>query len=75
MADTGTFEKRVEFAARYISSGKPTNRSFDGCFEDGDGDEVYAAIWKRATKRPGTKLARNFTKYLVPPESRPTDAV
>lgn len=58
------FAGRVEFAAKYISSGAETNRRFDGCFEMNDGDAVALAILQRVMKRPNTKLAANIWQYL-----------
>lgn len=59
-----TFEDRVNFAARFISSGRRTNRAFDGCFECWDGDAVVTALYRRARLRPDTKIAQNIWRYI-----------
>jgi len=61
------FSWRVETAARFIASGRPTNRRFDGCFECFDGDAVATALYRRTRRRPDTKLARNLWRYLHRP--------
>lgn len=43
---------RINYAARCIMSGHTGGRSFDTCFEMGDGDEVVAALVKRARRNP-----------------------
>jgi len=58
------FHDRVNFAAGYISRGRPTNRVFDTCLEMSDGDEVATALFRRAQARPHTKLAQNLWRYL-----------
>jgi hypothetical protein len=60
---TRDFTARVNYAARVISDRRPTSRRFDSCFENGDGDEVVAALRRRALRNP--RLAANFRKYLV----------
>lgn len=57
-------KERAEYAARYISSGRETDRSFDSCFEMCDGDAVAVALYERVLIQPKTKLAKNIFKYL-----------
>ncbi len=59
---TGTTQDRINFAASYISQGRNTSRTFDTCFEMGDGDAVYAGLLRRAKKNP--RLAANIRQYL-----------
>ena len=59
-----SFAARVSFAARYIRENRTTNRAFDGCFEEGDGDEVCVALYRLARKRPAGKLAVNMPRFL-----------
>lgn len=54
----------IEFAARVISGGTPTNRNFDNCFEWHGRHAVAIALYRRAQKRPYTKLAHKLYKYL-----------
>ncbi len=54
----------IEFAANVISSGHPTTRRFDGCFEWWGSSAVAVALYRRTQKRPETKLAQNLYKYL-----------
>lgn len=58
------FKSRVDFAAKTISSGHRPTRTFDSCFENFDGDVVATALYRRANKRPDTKLAQNLWNYL-----------
>ena len=58
------FAGRVKHAASVISSGRRTNRSFDNCFENYDGDAVAAALVRRARKNPSTQLAANLWRYV-----------
>jgi hypothetical protein len=58
-----SFADRVNYAARVISEGRRTSRRFDGCFENGDGDEVVAALRRRAAANP--RLSANLRKYVV----------
>lgn len=53
---------RVNYAAKVISEGRPTSRAFDNCFENYDGDEVAAALVRRAEKNP--RLAANLFRYI-----------
>lgn len=53
---------RVKFAVDVMRRGGSTTRTFDTCFEMGDGDEVAANIYARALKNP--KLMEAFPKYL-----------
>lgn len=59
------FKWRVETAARCISSGRTTGRTFSGCFEWMDGDAVLLALLRRAERRPGTKMASRMTEVFV----------
>lgn len=59
---TEDFVRRVNYAVRVISEGRRTSRAFDSCFEEGDGDEVAAALVKRARKNE--KLHANLFKYI-----------
>lgn len=43
-----TQNQRVNFARAVIISGRPTTRKFDGCFEEGDGKEVYDRLKEKA---------------------------
>lgn len=63
--DPDNFMGRVNFAASYISAGRPTTRSFDTCFEMNDGDAVATALYRRVQKNPNTKLAQNIWRYLT----------
>lgn len=56
------FAGRVNYAAAVISSGRRTSRAFDNCFENSDGDEVAAALVRRAAKNP--RLAANLWRYI-----------
>ena len=58
------FRARVAFAAKVISSGRRTTRTFDSCFENHDGDAVALALFRRAQRRPNTKLCANLWRYL-----------
>ena len=51
-------------AASYISAGRKTNRSFDSCFEWYGRHAVAVTLYRRAQKRPDTKMAQNLFKYL-----------
>lgn len=51
-------------AVSYISAGRETNRSFDSCFEWWGADAVAITLYRRAQKRPDTKMAQNLFKYL-----------
>ena len=53
---------RVNYAAKVISEGRNSTRTFDSCFENSDGDEVAAALVRRAEKN--TRLATNLFRYL-----------
>ena len=64
-ADDGGFRARVEKAAAWIGTGRPTSRAFDSCFEMWDGDAVCVALLERAQRRPDTKLAANLWRYLA----------
>jgi hypothetical protein len=63
--DPGNFHGRVRYALEVISAGRPTCRTFDSCFENGDGDEVAAAVYRRSLRRP--TLAANLWRYLSRP--------
>ena len=64
-ADDGGFRARVEKAAAWIGTGRPTSRAFDSCFEMWDGAAVCVALLERAQRRPDTKLAANLWRYLA----------
>jgi hypothetical protein len=53
---------RVAYAAQVIIKGRTPTRAFDNCFENDDGDEVSAALVRRAAKNP--KLAANLNRYI-----------
>jgi len=57
-------QQLANLAASYISGGKNTGRAFDSCFEWHGADAVAIALYRRAEKRPETKLAQNLFKYL-----------
>jgi hypothetical protein len=57
-------KQEVEIAARVISSGQPTTRRFDSCFEWYGASAVAVALYRRAQKRPNTRLAQNLYKYI-----------
>lgn len=56
------FKGRVDFAAFVIRKGLQPSRSFDDCFENGDGDAVAAALVRRAKVNPA--IAANLWRYL-----------
>jgi len=58
------FMGRVNYAAQVISRNGNTTRTFDGCFENDDGDAVVAALARRCEKN--AKLAANIARYLRP---------
>lgn len=58
------FMTRLDMAASHIASGRDTNRTFDGHFENDDGDILVVALARRARKRPNGKLAVNLDRYL-----------
>jgi len=60
--DPENFAGRVNYAAKVISEGRNNTRTFDNCFENHDGDEVAAALVRRAEKNP--RLAANLFRYL-----------
>lgn len=60
--DPLAYKERVNFAARYISEGRKTNRTFDTCFEMYDGDIVALELYRRAKKNG--KLAINLGRYI-----------
>lgn len=62
--DPENFAGRVNLAALIISQGRQTSRSFDGCFENFDGDAVATALYRRAKRSPESKLALNLWRYL-----------
>ena len=63
-----TCQARVNYAVRVMLAGRNTSRRFDSCFENGDGDQVSATIWKRALKND--KLMSVLPKYIVPDIAR-----
>jgi hypothetical protein len=58
------FASRVAFAATVIAAGRNTTRNFDTCFEMSDGDEVAAALVRRAKANPTGNLAKNLFRYI-----------
>lgn len=60
--DPENFAGRVNYAAQVISAGRNTSRAFDNCFENDDGDEVAAALMRRAEKNE--RLAANLFRYI-----------
>lgn len=56
------FEGRVRYAADVIANGREARRAFDNCFENGDGDAVAAAIYRRSLQNP--KIAANLKRYI-----------
>lgn len=63
MASQKTFSERVNYAARWIVSGRPTTRSFDNCFENSDGDAVVLALCRRAEKNE--RLRQALPRYIA----------
>lgn len=71
--DENAFSQRVAYAKRCILAGTTEGRSFDTCFEMGDGSFVMVRLWQEAIKNPvlaerlkgyGTDKARfYFTVY------------
>ena len=57
-----SLQDRVTFVCSYILQGRKTTRAFDGCFEDGDGDEVAARVYKRALKNQ--KIMDRLPRYV-----------
>jgi hypothetical protein len=58
------FDGRVNLAANYISQGRNTSRTFDSCFEMGDGSAVALALVARARAKPDGRLSQNLWRYL-----------
>lgn len=56
------FHGRVNYASLVISRKGTNTRHFDTCFEMFDGDEVVAALVRRAAKNP--RLAANLFDYI-----------
>ena len=63
-----TTKDRADYAIRVMLRRGNTSRTFCSCFENGDGDQVSASIWKRALKND--KLMSVLPKYLVPDIAR-----
>lgn len=61
--DPENFTGRVNYAAAWIVSGRPTSRSFDSLFENNDGEVVVAALCRRAEKNE--RLRNNLAKYIA----------
>lgn len=61
-----TCQARINYAIRVMLAGRNTSRTFDSCFENGDGDAVVAGIWKRAQRNP--KLMAILPKYIIVPD-------
>ena len=57
----------TNMAARVISSGRPTTRSFDAAFEWWGASAVAVALYRRTIKRPNTQLAQNLFRYINKP--------
>lgn len=53
---------RVAYASHVIANGKEARRAFDNCFENVDGDQVVAALVRRAESNP--RLAANLYRYV-----------
>lgn len=64
--NSDNFAGRVALAASYIAKNRSGTRTFDTCFEMGDGDAVVVALYRRTQKRPDSKLAKNLFKVLSP---------
>ncbi len=58
-----TTQHRVNFVCAYILRGRQTTRTFDGCFEMGDGDMVAAKVYRRALRNP--RLMAALPRYLT----------
>jgi len=58
-----SFAARLNYAARIICERGPTSRRFDDCFENGDGDQIVAALVERSTKNP--RLSENLPRYVA----------
>ena len=56
-------KERADYAVRVMLRRGNTSRTFCSCFENGDGDQVSATIWKRALKNE--KLMSVLPKYIV----------
>lgn len=56
------FAGRVNYAAQVIANGRSPSRAFDNCFENHDGDEVAAALVRRAEHNE--RLRANLWRYL-----------
>ncbi len=64
----GTTQDRINCAASYIAAGRQTTRTFDTCFEMGDGEQVYNGLRQRAAKNPQGNLALNLYRYINKPK-------
>lgn len=62
--DAANSAARISYAARVIRTEGRTSRTFDACFEMGDGDAVAAALWAMA--KTDARLGANIRRYLVP---------
>jgi len=62
--DPAAFRYRVDYAARCLIQGRTHTRTFDSCFEMGDGDEVVAALMQRALHNP--RLDQAIRQWLTP---------
>lgn len=62
--EENNYAGRVNYAATVIARRGTATRTFDGCFENQDGDEVAVALFRRAQANPGGPLARNIFTYL-----------
>jgi len=61
---SGTTMDRINFAASYITRGRLTTRTFDTCFEMGDGDDVARGLVRRSLKNE--RLAAALPRYINP---------
>lgn len=62
--DPAQFRYRVSFAARCLIQGRTHTRTFDTCFEMGDGNEVVATLMQRALRNP--RLDQALRAWLTP---------
>ncbi|SMC08090.1 hypothetical protein SAMN00768000_3643 [Sulfobacillus thermosulfidooxidans DSM 9293] len=64
VTDPAQFRYRVAYAARCLMHGRTHTRTFDTCFEMGDGAEVVAALMHRAARNP--RLLHAIHQWLTP---------
>lgn len=65
--DTMELWRRAKIAKKYIMTGKTHGRELDNAFENYDGDEMCAALWRMALK--SDKLREAIYKVWHSPES------